>query len=487
MQKSLFARYFTLFTTILMVSVTIFGFVFYAMCSNYFKEDRVEVLEKRSQQASALISQNYFSNKEKFIDATVIKSNLDILSHATEADIMLSDLNGRIIINTEHRLSVNENSKVPADVIDTLLDGSYTAVGKLGSVLGETCYIVGLPVVANEKVIGAVFAASSASALTELLRELAKMFIMGAIIIIFIAFIAIYFTTDSLVNPLRAMLKATDSFARGEFSVRVPIKGEDEVSQLAKAFNDMAGALASQEAMSRTFVANVSHELRTPMTSIGGFIDGMLDGTIEHKDFPKYLTIVSDEVKRLSRMVISMLNISKIEAGEMKLNPSTVDVNEIMFRTILGFEQRIDEKSIEIEGLDSGKNFASADPDMVAQIMYNLVENAVKFTPQNGKISIGYTEEGKMLRISVRNTGAGIEKEEIPKLFDRFYKSDRSRSINKKGVGLGLNIVKSLVNLHGGTISVASNVGEYAEFSFTLPLADQKSGAGLFRKSKKEL
>ena len=486
MQKSLFARYFTLFTTILMVSITVFGFVFYAMCSNYFKEDRVEVLEKRTQQASALISQNYFANKERFIDEKVIKSNLDILSHATEADILLSDLHGTIIINTEHRIAVNEKFKVPADIVKELLEGRYSAVSKLGNVLGEACYVVGIPVIAGDKVIGAVFAASSASALTSLLRELGKMFIMGAVIIIFIAFIAIYFTTDSLVNPLRAMVKASDSFSRGDFSARIPIKGQDEVSQLAKSFNDMAMALASQEAMSRTFVANVSHELRTPMTSIGGFIDGMLDGTIDQKDYPKYLTIVSDEVKRLSRMVISMLNISKIEAGEMKLNPSTVDVNEIMFRTVLGFEQRIDEKSINIEGLDSGKNFAVADPDMVAQIMYNLIENAVKFTPQNGTISVRYTEEGKMLRIGVRNTGTGIESEELPKLFDRFYKSDRSRSINKKGVGLGLNIVKSLVNLHGGTISVTSELGEYAEFSFTLPMAETKS-QGLFRKNKKEL
>ncbi|MEG2143859.1 MAG: HAMP domain-containing sensor histidine kinase, partial [Oscillospiraceae bacterium] len=230
-----------------------------------------------------------------------------------------------------------------------------------------------------------------------------------------------------------------------------------------------------------------SLELRTPMTSIGGFIDGMLDGTIEPENYGKYLRIVSDEVKRLSRMVISMLNISKIEAGEMKLNPSTIDISEIMCRTVLGFEYIINEKNINIEGLDSEKNYALADADMVSQICYNLIENAVKFTQESGVISVRYEHVGKMLKIAVRNSGDGIDKEEIPKLFDRFYKSDRSRSVNKKGVGLGLNIVKSLVNLHGGNITVKSVSGEYAEFEFTLPAADVKSSPNIFRKVKKEL
>ncbi len=223
--------------------------------------------------------------------------------------------------------------------------------------------------------------------------------------------------------------------------------------------------------MRRSFIANVSHELKTPMTSIAGFIDGILDGTIPQEKQRHYLTIVSDEVKRLSRMVRSMLNIAKIEAGEMKLKPTVFDVNEVVLSSIFTFEQMIEKKHLDIRGLEEGKVMVEADEDLIHQVVYNLLENAVKFVNDGGYIEVSYTVEQKRTYIHIKNSGEGIPKEEISKVFDRFYKTDRSRSMDKTGVGLGLYIVRQIVNLHQGEVIVRSVEGEYCEFSFSVATA----------------
>ena len=223
--------------------------------------------------------------------------------------------------------------------------------------------------------------------------------------------------------------------------------------------------------MRRSFIANVSHELKTPMTSIAGFIDGILDGTIPQEKERHYLTIVSDEVKRLSRMVRSMLNIAKIEAGEMKLKPTVFDVNEVVLSSIFTFEQMIEKKHLDIRGLEEGKVMVEADEDLIHQVVYNLLENAVKFVNEGGYIEVSYTVEQKRTYIHIKNSGEGIPKEEISKVFDRFYKTDRSRSMDKTGVGLGLYIVRQIVNLHQGEVIVRSVEGEYCEFSFSVATA----------------
>jgi signal transduction histidine kinase len=233
----------------------------------------------------------------------------------------------------------------------------------------------------------------------------------------------------------------------------------------------MAKDLATLESSRRSFVANVSHELKTPMTTIGGFIDGILDGTIEKEKEPYYLGIVSDEVKRLSRLVTSMLNMSKIEAGELNIKPSRFDISEQIFKTVLAFEQLIQKKNINILGLDQMKNlYLSADEDMINQVIYNLVDNAVKFTPPLGVIEISAYEENESAVVRIKNSGSGISSEEIGKVFERFYKVDKSRSYDVRGAGLGLYIVKSIIELHGGTISVSSVENMYTEFVFRLPL-----------------
>ena len=232
----------------------------------------------------------------------------------------------------------------------------------------------------------------------------------------------------------------------------------------------MAVSLSSVEGMRRSFVANVSHELKTPMTTIAGFIDGILDGTIPDEKRNYYLKIVSDEVKRLSRLVKSMLDLSRIDNGQLRLNPVRFDLTEVACNTLLSFEQRIEQKNIRITDLeDCRREEVNADYDLIGQVVYNLLDNAVKFTNEGGSISLRvYREPGRVV-CAVRNTGMGLPAREMPHIFERLYKTDKSRGLDKNGVGLGLYIVKTVINLHHGEIKVSSVEGEYCEFSFWLP------------------
>ena len=233
----------------------------------------------------------------------------------------------------------------------------------------------------------------------------------------------------------------------------------------------MAENLEQLENSRTQFVANVSHELKTPMTTIGGFIDGILDGTIDAEHQNQYLTIVSEEVKRLSRLVVSMLNMSKMEAGEMRIKPKRFNLTQQIIGIFMSFEQKIDNKKIDIKGLESLSNcYIEADPDMLSQVFYNLIDNAVKFTPQSGEIFTSLLDDGEYVTVKIRNTGEGIRSEDIDHVFERFYKGDKSRSLDVKSAGLGLFIVKNIVTLHGGEITVDSIYDKYTEFTVKLKI-----------------
>ena len=210
------------------------------------------------------------------------------------------------------------------------------------------------------------------------------------------------------------------------------------------------------------------------MTTITGFVDGVLDGTIPPEKQRYYMKIVSDEVKRLSRLVRSMLDLSRIDAGELKLNRSRVNLTELVGNVLVSSEQRIEKKHLRITGMEDCEDYAIlGDYDLMGQVLYNLLDNAIKFTNEGGEIQIHLSRNSGRIYCAIRNTGDGIPPEEMPQIFERFYKSDRSRSLDKNGMGLGLYIVKTVINLHQGEITVRSVAGEYTEFSFWVPAATE--------------
>ena len=243
-----------------------------------------------------------------------------------------------------------------------------------------------------------------------------------------------------------------------------------ELADFATTFNNMAARLQTIDNSRGQFMGNIAHELRTPMTTIKGFIDGMLDGTIPQEETKHYLGIVSQETGRLARLVQNMLDITKLEAGEVPIHAQTYDLWKTVTDVVLSDEQRIEDGKIDIQGLGGDPLPIYADPDFVHQVVYNIVDNAIKFTPAGGTISFAAERHGNMVEVRIENTGAGIAPEALPFVFERFYKEDRSRGMNTRGSGLGLHICKILINLSGGQIHAESEEGKWCRFVFTLPV-----------------
>lgn len=291
-----------------------------------------------------------------------------------------------------------------------------------------------------------------------------------------IAAVLIYFFSGRISNPLKQIRFAAARISNGEFEKRVNINSRDEVGELAKAFNQMAAALQNIEEMRRGFVANVSHELRTPMTSIRGFIEGILDGTIPMEKQNHYLTIVRDETNRLNRLVNDLLDLARMEAGETKLSPTVFDINELMRRSVIKLEALLLEKELTVDADFEEEDMpVKADLDAIERVIYNLMHNAIKFTPAGGKISLITRKHKDVAEVTVKDTGVGIEPEELDMIWDRFYKSDKSRSRDKTGTGLGLAIVRNIINEHGQAIRAESKPGEGTAFIFTLACAGRET------------
>lgn len=487
-----FRKYFLVTISIILASFVFLGGALLIFVAQLWMDEKTDLLTENTirlaQNTSAVFESEYIDESGRG-SVIVICNTLLQISNAVDADIFIANPNGQVVYCKEILQSnlalytgncmIHKNYKIPNSVMQKALSATYSTTGNLGGVLNDIHFVVSSPVVVKGQTVAVVFSTQSViDGLTPYVAGILRMFMMSTLFAFIIAFILVYLVSLRLTRPLREMSAAAKQYATGDFSTRVHINhgklrflGQDETDELIQAFNSMAQALATLEMSRRSFVANVSHELKTPMTTIGGFIDGILDGTIEPEKETQYLKIVSDEVKRLSRLVTGMLNMSKIEAGELDLKPVRFDISEMIFRTLLSFEQIIDSKHIDIRGLDTFESInITADKDMINQVIYNLVDNAVKFTPEGGYIEVSSKADAEKVIVKIRNSGKGIASEEIDKIFERFYKVDKSRSFDVKGAGMGLYIVKTIIELHGGHIAARSEFGEYAEFIFQLPL-----------------
>ncbi len=474
-RSSLFVRYFGI------SALTVFlSFVFVALATVFFIAiqwwtDKVDVLVNNSQDIATIYQ------ADNRADDSAIATRLQIMSSATNSDYFITDKNGNVLLCGDckgGKSEACENHKKMTIADKTLKraqEGGFSDY-MTDEDFGIGKFVVALPIKDDaNKTSAIVFAVEDAvTGLVPYVVNIITAILCFMLVALVMVFIAIYFITRGVTKPLNEMKEVTTHFAKGEFEYRA---NEDydkrDFSEFAKALNKMAYELKIDDEAQKSFIANVSHELKTPMTSIGGFIDGILDGTIPPEQEKKYLTIVSSEVKRLSRMVVSMLNLSKIETGEVKLSPQRYDIGKQMFETLLSFEKKIEDKNIEIIGFEEmNEVMIEADRDLIQQVVYNLIDNAVKFTPDGGSITLMATNNDEGTVVAIRNSGAGISDDEISRIFERFYKVDKSRSFDTKGVGLGLYIVKTIVNMHGGEITASSKKGEYTQFSFEIPFSE---------------
>ena len=352
-------------------------------------------------------------------------------------------------------------------------DGSWYEETSLSSIYDEPRYLAGQTLLASDgEQIGYVLVSAPMAQTKNFMLRSSTLFFYVAIAVLIVSMLAASFLSRMQVRPLGQMADAARRFGRGELGVRVEEspKNTSEINDLARAFNTMVDSLESSERRRQEFVANVSHELKTPMTTIGGYIDGMLDGTIPPEKQQHYMQIVSGEVRRLSRLVRNMLDISRLQAmGVEESRMTRFDLGELMSDVIITFEQKINGKGLNVDvELPDRPVWVKAERDGITQVVYNLLDNAIKFCPQGGKLGLFLALEGGKAKVTVQNSGPTIDPNELPLLFDRFHKADKSRSADREGWGLGLYIAKTIVGAYGGDIWATSENG-ITNFIFTLP------------------
>lgn len=477
-RSSVFRRYFGFTAAIVLGCMMILGLIMMIFVATQWWNDKTSALRTNAKNIIDVTKEYEYSEIENNPSVKKILGNmLHTISDATNSDFFITDSDGNITLceNSVNGSCLQHNSMViPEDYMKRAQKSGFSDYVN-DKIFGRGKFVVAVPLgkdTDNNSDRGVVFAVEDAiEGLLPYILGILGVFFFTAIVLLCASTVIIYMFCRGIAIPLDEMEEVTKHFAKGEFQHRANENYKrGYFSSFAKALNKMADELAVNEEAQKSFIANVSHELKTPMTTIGGFIDGILDGTIPEEKQRGYLMTVSTEVKRLARIVVSMLNLSKIEAGEVGLSPVDYDISKQIFDTLLTLEKRIDDKNITICGFEEmGSVKAHADKDLIQQVIYNLFDNAVKFTPDNGKITVFAENRDHRTYVRIRNTGVSVSNEEISRIFERFYKVDKSRSFDVKGVGLGLYIVKTIINMHDGEISACSKEDEYTEFSFNIP------------------
>ncbi len=477
MKKSIFTRYISTFLLIIFISFFVLTLIISSMTIRSENTQKITIAENTANYITEYLVSEFNSfmmpnDFEKFIalKRSDIAKMIDILSkNAEKMTIFITTPAGQILISTNNAFTGSIKDETVLELLTA--DHTYKLYTDMDGMLDRKYGVLVTPFQYGKggEYAGALIVCYSAGTLNELTVNTVRTIVLASLWVMIASFVAVYFITEKIVLPIKQMNNATKKFAKGQFDVKVPVVGEDEIAELATAFNSMADSLANFEYTRSSFLANVSHDLRTPMTSISGFIDGILEGAIPPEKQPYYLGIIGEEVKRLSRLVSSLLDISRMEAGNRKFEKTAFDISEMARIILLSFESKIETKKLDVEfDAPDDRLMVYSDKDAINQVLYNLCDNAVKFAKEGGKYRISVKEAQAQIIVKVYNEGAGIAAEDIPHVFDRFYKSDKSRGLDKTGVGLGLYICKTIMDNLGETISVASRQNEYCEFTITL-------------------
>lgn len=474
--RSYFMKNYSSYALLILVSFILTGIVLIYQISLYSLVEKQQTLSFNINRAKELTEITHASDINRSETLYKIYAvNMMQIAEESNSILIVSDLNGKVSFYYDSN-NPNIEKAIITDyaVTQTLEVGSYSEVGDLSGYFDDLSYIYSEVVTdQNHDPTAIILISMPATSIIYFILDLAKIFMVVTIIILMLTLIVSYFITSKTTYPLKQISEASLKFAKGDFSIRVPENNNCiEIDNLSKSINYMASSLALSEEKRNTFVENVSHELKTPMTSIGGFVDGILDGTIPHDKQDYYLQIISDEVHRLSRLTVRMLKTSQVQSDTFAIRRAAFDFVETISRVIISFEKKINEKNIDIEvSLDEAT--VSGDRDNIYQVLYNLTDNAIKFTKPYDKLRISLKVDGTDAFFEISNQSDKINQEKLDNIFDRFYKVDESRSEDTTGAGLGLYIVKKIINLHDSHITVNSENG-FTTFAFSLPICESQ-------------
>ena len=474
--KTTFSRTLIPAAVILLAALLLVGTGFQLLVRSYMDEHTIDGLKNDGSAISSLASAYYI---EGSMSDRSFLTNLSLISQVTDADAVICDAAGRLILCSDSPLGCeHQGMTIDPGYLQKVLQSEYlTNTGVIEGLYPDTRYVVSLPILDSYgRGVGIVIVSTPTTQTRLLLDRMSDIFLFVSVLVVLAAMLLMTLLARQQAQPLRDMAKAARAFGHGQLNARVQVdeSSPEEVQELALAFNNMASSLQKSEYQRQEFVANVSHELKTPMTTISGMVDGILDGTIPRERQRHYMTLVSDETKRLSRLVRSMLDISRLQdqEGIPEEKKTRFDICECAGQVLITFEQKILGKDLNVDvDFPPHPVFTYASQDYIIQVIYNLLDNAVKFCPEGATLGLRVRLGSSKVYLSVSNEGSTIPAEELPLVFDRFHKLDKSRSQNRDGWGLGLYIVKTIVDSHGENISVSSDNGR-TEFTFTLPLVN---------------
>lgn len=456
----------------------VFGFIVVAtfvnsMTMEHLKHEKADALYREA----TLIANTYASdlyNNETSLDT--VKKQLDALDTYLSANLWIINPSGRMVLDSQSPVDV-ESETVIEGFDPTITEKSYYTIGYFFDSFTQEQLSVFAPITSDYKVRGYVVIHYPMSNIIASCNSLLNISYLMLIILFLLSMIILIFFTEMVYLPLRRITEATEQYAAGNMHYEFQIDSEDEIGYLAASLSYMASEIARAEDDQKKFVANVSHDFRSPLTSIKGYLEAMLDGTVPPELYEKYLNIVLNETERLTKLTNSLLTLNNLNTRGIMLDKSSFDINKVIRNTAASFEGTCKSKTIAIELILTGDElFVNADIGKIQQVLYNLLDNAIKFSNPDSIIKIETTEKHNKVFVSVKDKGIGIPKDNLKLIWDRFYKSDLSRGKDKKGTGLGLSITKEIIHAHGEHINVISTEGVGSEFIFSLPIEDDGDG-----------
>ncbi len=453
-----------------------FGFVVVAtfvsnMTLDHIKKNHAESLYKEAIQIANTYASDLYKNRTSL---DTVKNQIDALAVYMNSTIWIINPSGRMVLDSSNPLDI-EKEIVIENFDSTAAAGSYYTVGTFFGHYQEDMLSVFAPITYNYRVQGYVVIHMSMASIKQEANSFLNISYIMLLILFVLSLIILIFFTEIVYIPLKKIISATEQYASGNMHYEFTVESADEMGYLAASLNYMASEIARAEDNQKKFVANVSHDFRSPLTSIRGYLEAMIDGTVPPELYEKYFNIVLNETDRLKKLTDSLLTLNNLNTKGVYLEKSIFDLNATIRNTAATFEGVCRNKSVAIELVLTGETMpVDADMGKIQQVLYNILDNAIKFSPQDSIIKIETTEKKNKVFISIKDRGIGIPKEDLKLIWDRFYKSDLSRGKDKKGTGLGLSITKEIIMAHGEHINVISTVGVGTEFIFSLPVAEEE-------------
>ena len=442
----------------------------YTLSSELFirqlEQETADTLYEEAISFSSAYLPGYFSGNLSLSD---IRMQLDWASSYMDASFWFTDTDGLMITSIRTPGEVPPPSSItnfnPAEG-----DGKQYFIGNYHGAFLDDVITVIAPVTQGFVIKGYLLIHKPYNDLIQYRTNLLSITYLTVIVVYLLSFCILLGFRFFVYRPLSRISEAAKQYALGNLAYEIPVHSSDEMGYLSASLNYMSSQLKDMDISQKKFVANISHDFRSPLTSIKGYIEAMVDGTIPIESFDKYLNIILFETERLTDLTRDLLTLNTFDSKAAFLNKSVFDIHDVIKNTAASFEGQCFEKEISIELLLAGKvKNVYADSSKIKQVLYNLLDNALKFSHEDSSIIIETTDRSGKISISIKDTGIGIPREHLIKIWERFYKSDSSRGKDKKGTGLGLSIVKEIIQAHGEHIDVFSTVGVGTEFSFTLP------------------